>query len=346
MRGRLSALGVLAAAALFLLLFSRYQATGGETRVFFARLDSAQEQLQRLRASYNWISIWWRQWLAHYLILYAATLLAYWRIRKDVPQALRFFFIGLPLFGILSMPASYLLLEKIRWALIPQFQPARALLFVTAFAMILAAIAASKAVSAGRYAEALAWLALAYLVPANRAVQWPSWNRVGVIIVLAVLAVTAVWFAETRSRWSVPAVAAAILAPFFLIPVWGGMQNYSPLHNPELDQLSQWARASTAKDAVFLFPDANQDLYPGVFRAKAVRAVYVDWKTGGQVNFFKNLGDEWWSRWQKIMAKPFHATDVERYRGLGVDYIAVLAKDRLTDAIPVFENRRFVVYRL
>jgi hypothetical protein len=46
------------------------------------------------------------------------------------------------------------------------------------------------------------------------------------------------------------------------------------------------------------------------------------------------------------MAKPFHATDVERYRGLGVDYIAVLAKDRLTGATPVFENRGFIVYRL
>jgi hypothetical protein len=143
-----------------------------------------------------------------------------------------------------------------------------------------------------------------------------------------------------------PVVAAAIMAPFFLIPAWGGMQNYAPLHNPELDQLSQWARVSTPKDAVFLFPDADQDLYPGVFRAKALRAVYVDWKTGGQVNFFKDLGDEWWSRWQKTMAEPFHATDLQRYRGLGVDYVVVLRKDRLTGAVPVFENAGFIVHRL
>src|SRR5205085_10850223 len=137
MRRRLSALWVLAAAGLFLLFFSRYQTTSGETRSFFAQLDPEQEQLQRIRASYNWISMWWRHWLVHYLILYAATLLAYWRIRKDVPQELRFFFIGLPLLGVLSMPVSYLLLEKIRWAFIPQFQPARALLIITAFAMIM-----------------------------------------------------------------------------------------------------------------------------------------------------------------------------------------------------------------
>ena len=345
-RRRFSALGVLAAAALFLLFFSRYQATGGETRVFFARLDPAQEQLQRLRASYNWISTWWRQWLAHYLILYAATLLAYRRIRKDVPQALRFIFIGLPLAGILSLPASYFLLEKIRWGFISQFQPARALLFITAFAMILGAIAATTAMSKARYIEALGWLALAYLLPANRAAQWPSWNRVGVVVVLSVIAATAIWLAETRSHWRVPAVGAAIVAPFFLIPVWGGMQNYAPLHSPELDQLSQWARASTGKDSVFLFPDAGQDLYPGVFRAKALRAVYVDWKTGGQVNFFKELGDEWWSRWQKTMAEPFHATDLQRYRELSVDYVVLLPKDRLPGAAPVFENAGFVVYRL
>jgi hypothetical protein len=169
---------------------------------------------------------------------------------------------------------------------------------------------------------------------------------VGVVVVLAALAATAAWLAETRSHWRVPAVGAAIVAPFFLIPIWGGIQNYVPLHSPELDQLSQWARASTTKDAVFLFPDAGQDLYPGVFRAKAVRAVYVDWKTGCQVNFFKDLGDEWWSRWQKTMAEPFHAADLQRYRGLSVDYVVVLPKDRLPGAAPVFENDGFVVYRL
>lgn len=346
MRRRLSVLGVLAAAALFLLLFSRYQTTGSETRDLFARLDPAQEQLQRIRASYNWISTWWRQWLAHYVVLYVATLLAYSRIRKAIPRALRFFFIGLPLAGILSLPASYFLLEKVRWGFISQFQPARALLFITAFAMILGAIAATKAMSKARYVEALGWFALAYLLPANRAVQWPSWNRVGVVVVLSVMAATAIWLSETRSRWSAPAVGAAIVAPFFLIPAWGGMQNYAPLHSPELDQLSQWARSSTPKDAVFLFPDADQDLYPGAFRAKALRAVYVDWKTGGQVNFSKELGDEWWSRWQKTMAEPFHATGIEGYRGLSVDYVVVLPKDRLSGAAPVFEDAGFIVYRL
>ncbi len=344
MRRRLSALWMLAAAALVLLIAARYEAATGETQAFFTRLDPRLEELQRMRASYNWVSIWWRQWLGHYLILYAAAVLACWRLRKDVPPALRWFLIGLPLLGILSMPASYLLLERMHWALIPQIQPVRALLFVTAFAMILGTVAACKAVAAKRYVEAFAWLALAYLVPTNREVAWPAWNRLGVAISLALVAAAAIWVIQSGSRWAKLASTAAIVAPFFLIPTWGRMQNYPAEHTPELAQLSQWARTATPKDAVFLFPDADQALYPGIFRAQAVRAVYVDWKAGGQVNFFKDLGEEWWSRWQKTMAVPFDPHDLARYRGLGVDYVVLLAKNRLPGAAPVFENGRFVVY--
>jgi hypothetical protein len=348
MRGRPAALWALAAAVLVLLIASRYQSTAGGSLAFFSRLDPHQEELQRMRASYNWVSAWWGRWLGHYLILYTATVLAFWRVRKDTPQALRIFLIGLPLIGVVSLPISFLLLEKMHWALIPQFQPGRALLFVTAFAMILGAIAACKAVARGRYPEALAWLALAYLAPAaNRVVAWPGWERVGVVLTLAFLSTLAIWALQSGSRWSgLAAAAAAIVAPFFLIPIWGGMVNYPALHTPELAQLSQWAGTSTAKDAVFLFPDADQELYPGIFRVEAVRAVYVDWKTGGQVNFFKDLGEEWWSRWQRTMAAPFTPGELARYRGLGIDYIVLLARNRLGATPPVFENDHFVVYRL
>ena len=33
---------------------------------------------------------------------------------------------------------------------------------------------------------------------------------------------------------------------------------------------------------MFLFPDVGHDLYPGIFRALSERALYVDWKSGGQ----------------------------------------------------------------
>ena len=122
------------------------------------------------------------------------------------------------------------------------------------------------------------------------------------------------------------------------------MENYPALHTRELAELTLWARTSTPRDAVFLFPDADQDLQPGVFRAEALRTVFADWKAGGQVNFFKDLGEEWWSRWRRTMAQPFDANNLGRYRGLGIDYIVVRAENRLTNALPVFENSRYAVY--
>ena len=345
-RRKLAALWVIVAAVVVLFIASRSQAASGQAQTLFSRVGPHQEQLQRLRASYNWVSTWWRQYLVHYVILYAATAIASWRLWSITPRALRFYFLGLLTIGMVSVPVSYLLLERLRWALIPEFQPTRALLFVTAFAMLLGAAAACHAVAKKRYIEAVAWLALAFLLPTNTVIEWPSWNRVGVVVTLALLAVAAIRAMQSSARWGRLAALAAILVPLFLIPSWGKVKNYPALHTPELEQLSAWARTSTSRDAVFLFADAGRDLAPGIFRAEAVRAIYVDWKSGGQVNFFKDLGEEWWSRWQQTLAQPFDPRDVTRYRRLGIDYIVVNPKNRLPDAAPAFENARYVVYKL
>ena len=95
---------------------------------------------------------------------------------------------------------------------------------------------------------------------------------------------------------------ATLALPLFLIPGFGKLENYPRLHTPELDELARWAHVSTPKDAVFVFPEAGKGLEPGIFRAKALRAVYVDWKGGSQMNVLKGLGEEWWRRWQAAMA--------------------------------------------
>jgi hypothetical protein len=345
-RRKIAALGVLAAAALVLLAASRGQASSGQAQTLFSRLGASQEELQRMRASYNWVSVWWGQRMNHYLILYAATLVASWRLRDVTPRVLRFFFVGLPLLGIASVPISYLLLEKLHWALIPEFQPTRALLFVTAFAMLLSAAAACHAVAGKRYGEAICWLWLPLLPPANTVVEWPTWDRLAVVVGLSLVTTAAMWLIQSGSRWAQVAAIAAILAPAWIIPTWGKMTNYPALHTPELAQLSLWARDSTPRDAVFLFPDAGQDLSPGIFRAEAQRAIYVDWKSGGQVNYFKAFGEQWWSRWQQTMARSFDPRDVAQYAGMKIDYIVVGRNNRLTGATPVFDNGRFLVYKL
>ena len=144
--------------------------------------------------------------------------------------------------------------------------------------------------------------------------------------------------------WRTPRFApVAALAAFFAIPTLGGVVNYPHLHTPELAQLSAWARASTPQDAVFLFPDAAHGLDPGIFRSEALRAIYVDWKAGGQANYLKEFGEQWWSRWQQTMARGFRPADLAKYQGLGIGYVVLQVKNRLPQTA-VFENAKYVAY--
>jgi hypothetical protein len=168
--------------------------------------------------------------------------------------------------------------------------------------------------------------------------------RLLVVAGLAVLATVALWALAANKRWALAPWALAILLPFYALPHWAHVQNYGPLDSPELQQLSAWARTSSPRDAVFFFPDAGLDLSPGVFRANALRAVYVDWKSGGQANFLKGFAQEWWSRWQKAGADTDPGAGLARYRSLGIDYIVLGPGHRLDGSAPVFENARFAAY--
>ena len=346
-RRRLTGLAPLGCACVILAIAARFQEGANEAQVFFSRLTPLIESLQRMRAPYSWVSEWWRDWLPHYFVLYAASLLAYARLRKRAPVNLRFFLVGLPLIGMLSVPVSYVLLERMRWALLPQMQPMRALLFVTLIAVFSAAAAGIGAAQSRRYLEAFAWFALAWLVPVNTNVAWlPSWNRALTVALLAAAACLAAWAEARKFRWSAPALAGVAAAAFFLIPTLGAVSMYPRLHTPQLAQLSAWARSATPRDAVFLFADAGKHLQPGIFRAEAERAIYVDWKGGGQVNYLTELGQQWWSRWHQVMAKPFDPRDVAHYRSLGIDYVVLAPRDRLPGRAPVFENSLFLVYAI
>jgi hypothetical protein len=116
---------------------------------------------------------------------------------------------------------------------------------------------------------------------------------------------------------------------------------YPQLHTPELAQLSGWARDNTPRDAVFLFPDAGRSLAPGIFRSDALRAVYVDWKGGGQVNYLEEFGEQWWFRWQQTVARGFSPDDLPRYAALGVRYVVLRKR---TPTPPLFENPGYAVY--
>jgi hypothetical protein len=341
-------------AIIALLLSSRWQPGIAETQAFFSRVDPSLESLQRMRTMDVYVSTWNPRWWLHYSFLWLVSLQAFWRLREFIPQRLRFFLIGLPLIGILSMPGSYLLLDRLKWSLIPQVQPARALLLVTALAGILATAAAVKAAEKKKYIETLIWLGLVFVTRVHIFV-WDCItglaNPLGrkrdlILLILAVGAGIVAISQKRRQRWVMVAWAASIIAPFLLINYANLDYNRPYTSSPQLTEVSEWARSMTSKDAVFLFPDSDIGAWPSIFRAQALRAVYVDWKGGGQINFFKGFAEEWGSRWRQTMNTKTGPVTLDRYAPLGIDYLVVQTANTISGKRPVFANSRFIIYRI
>ncbi len=352
MQRRILGLVPLLGAVLLLFLMSRWQIGEAEKQELLSRLNPAQEKLQRLRAPYNWISIWGGTLAWHYAITWLAGLAACFRLRRSASQDLNFFLLGLPAIGLASMPVSYLLLEKWKLAIVPQFQPMRALLFATVVLLVAACAAGLKAAVEKRLPEAAGWLFVAFLVPMQLRFEqlgqlpWSSTTvrRLALALALALAVTFAVRIAQVSKRWAAVATVCAILLPFALVPA-AGLAKAGSVETPDLAAVANWARNSTPADAVFLFPDAGKGLEPGVFRARALRAVYCDWKSGGQVNYLRGFSDEWWRRWQRNLSVKPDPKALPAYRSWGVDYIVLRREHRIAARPAVFENSRYLVYQ-
>jgi hypothetical protein len=331
-RARLAAFLPLGAAVALLGAAARAQSASGEAQRVFARLDSSQEFLQRMRTAYVWVSAWPAATIVHHLLILAVLVAAFLRIRHAVGVPLRVLLLGLAAFGVLTMPLSWLLLERFHWGLVPQVQPMRALLFLTLAMQFFSAASGVRAIAARRPAEAFGWLALAYLLPLQPVLTGPFvWSRVGLSLALASLTALA----------GIRLAPGVAVAAFFAIPLLGGVVNYPQLHTPDLAQLSAWARANTRRDSVFVFPGVNRSLAPGIFRSEALRAVYVDWKGGGQVNYLKDLGEQWWFRWRQT--RTFQPTDLAQFTASGISYVVLEAP---LPRAPQFQNSTYIVYQL
>ncbi|MFB3776232.1 MAG: DUF6798 domain-containing protein [Bryobacteraceae bacterium] len=351
---RLAGLLPLLTASLILAALSMAQADAAQRLPLLQRLPPWWEQTLRLRATYIWVSLWFPRWYWHYSLLSAVSATALWRLRKDMSPNLAIPLAGLPLMGILSMPVSYLLLEVSGLVWAPQLQPMRAVLFVTLTAGLLSSVAGIRAAQAGRWLEALGWFLAAFALPTGDAVQdllLPDLGnpaivrRVVLVMLLAALAVAGAWADAARRQGAVAAWAVLLLTPFFLYPTVGRVENYPKLDRTAVDDLAGWARSSTQTDAVFLFPDAGRALYPGEFRALALRALYVDWKGGGQANYSEEVAKEWRERWRAVMQPPFRRGDLRHYMLPGVDYLVLAASNRPDGETPLYENTSFLVYR-
>ncbi len=354
-RHRLLGLAPLAVVGVILGILSVLQPGRTQSLLNLTRLTPAWEQALRLRSPYLFVSLWFPKWYYHYAILAAVCVAGYWRVHRLANPDLRVFLAVLPVLGLLSVPASWVLLEAADSALAPQLQPMRALLFVTAVATLLVLVAGIVAARQERKIEAAAWFLAAYIVPTGNAFQeivvpdltQPAiQRRLLLVLVLAAGAVAAVRAEKTGRWWRTAIWAAMVFVPFFAYPMVGRVENYPRLQTADLDGLSRWARSSTPVDSVFLFPDAKRDLYPGIFRAEALRAVYVDWKTGGQANYQQDVAREWWRRWQAVRPERYRPGDPRRFTSLGVDYVVLRKSNRAPNPPPVFENDSFMAYRV
>ena len=336
-------------ACLLLANLAQLQPEVVDSQNFFGRLSERLIELQHFRTRYSWVSLWAPKDIWSYLGIWICGLWAAARIAPLVRRELHWFVIGLPLFGILSVPLSYLLLEKWAFAIIPQFQPARALLYTVVISSILCAIAGARAGMNKKLLEAGAWYLVVIAIPLNvrifdlfRLSDRIALQAFGVWVGLAALA--AVLTHVARRSWMRPAALAVPVLAVFALPGPAHVETFPKIDKAPVTELARWAANNTWGSAMFLFPDAGHALYPGIFRALSERALYVDWKSGGQVNYFESLADEWYSRFEQTVDGKFTAARLENMLSLPIDYYVLERRHALVGVKPVFENEQFIVY--
>ena len=332
-------------AFLILLAMAHFQPPGAVSAPLLHRLEPVRETVIRARSAYLFVSTWPPWQLADYAIEAGVLLLAAWRARKALPAPLGDFLWAMPAFGLATIPLSWVLLEWQHLAFVPVWQPARSVLFVTLGLQIIACAAGARAAMDRRWLPALAWLALAFAVTVKHAVPGPPLHLAPLALALG-LALVALAAASAPRRYRAATMVLAGLVPFFAIAMSGLVENYQPLPRAAIDSLAVWARAATPQDAVFLFPNARKDVSPAVFRVRAERALYVDWKGGGQVTYLPDFASEWWARWQETREGRWNvrAPELRRIAAMGVDYVVVPADRPIPGAAPVFKNQRFLAY--
>lgn len=152
------------------------------------------------------------------------------------------------------------------------------------------------------------------------------------------------------TRWIRPGIGqpfllGAIGLLFLVVPKVFAKPAVAP-DRSEIQALAAWAKRVTPRDAIFLFPDANHDKSPGVFRYCAHRAVYVDWKGGGQINFSRSFAAEWWHRWEASMGRPIGCYAVQELKKVDIDYVVTKRPHLLAGLELVHQTGSLNVYRI
>ena len=327
----------LAAATAVLALTFTAQRSLLRPQPFLAIIDSEWEQVIRMRTAYDWIGEWPSGSVFVVGLYCVVALAALWRIRGATHITQRLILGAFPLIGLASIAASWVLLDVCKWAVMAQVQPARAALFTIVFAQLNCGLAGLLAVKDRRWQESLLWFAPVFLPPVISQPLGATFPQLATVGLLTLIAVSMF----TRVRWlAAPAIA---VAGCWAIPHLAHTINYPTLHSVELNEISAWARTHTPEQAMFVFPGSGRNLDQGVFRAKSLRGLYIDWKAGGQVNYFRDFALEWRKRWAELSGGKLTADD---WRTRGVDYLIYSGARNEQLGLPVYENSDYRVYRI
>jgi hypothetical protein len=320
-----------------------------EPQIFFGKISTSLANVQLYIASDAWVSLWAGRDIWQYLVIWICGMWATARIWPALNRQTRWLFMLLPSLGIISVPVSYMLLEQLRWSLVPQVRPARALLFTVAMTSLACSVAGIQAALRHKSREALLWFAVVFALPLNvrvldllRIINSKDLLQLVLCVVLAGLLTAFIMrFSATKLR---PLVLLIPLIAIVAGPRIGRVADRSMTNNEPITEVTSWAENNTWGGSMFLFPDAGRDLYPGIFRAESRRPVWVDWESGSLANYFESFAHDWWERWRQTMEGQFSPARMQGILSLPIDYYVLKRVNQLADVKPVFENREFLVY--
>ena len=321
----------------------------------FAIVPDWLVEVQKIRASYNWVSLWRTPVVVVHVVFCVLVALSALRLRASVSPDFRWFLFGIPIVALLSIPVAWIAMEKLHLMAAAQTQPARALAMMYAAGVVMMLAAGVMAAAKRRWPETFGWLAVAYAVvfldrTIAFALQGPSWQHL-VSELLWPLGLAACATLVLALRPFAPLLANVFLcllmaAPFAIYRVNFDVNIFGQdARTPEVMALSTWAEQNTEREAVFLFPGFEKSLQPGVFRAAARRAVYVDWKSGGQVNFDMEFSRIWWERWNEVGKGRFDPKRASLFAQRGIDYLVLTPANAVSGIAPRYRNGKFSVYR-
>jgi Domain of unknown function (DUF6798) len=399
---RLGAATLPLASTLFLTIIALSSSPGEQSRYFLSFIDKQWEVLLKLRTPYVFVSEW--NYCDFYLLFLTGLILwlAWRRCQPVKSRLLRSFVFATVLWGSITIPASWVLLDQFRLAILPQLQPARALIFMVTFTLIFSWAAAWKGLAAEPLKlENHLWLSSSLFLALDRSLLlllWPvlilevlrntalekdfsrGWRRcirgsgllaqllfvafiailrpcslelfswviarnMGFVFLLSLALGITVAKRPASPRLACPSLPILTILLLLALPSIFKEPAAAP-DRREILNLASWAKSMTPVDAVFLFSDVGRDKSPGVFRFYANRAVFVDWKAGGQVNFSRSFAIEWGRRWEDTREGVPNLTKAQEFAGKGIDYLVTQKPHSVPNLNPAYETRTFCVYRL